>query len=157
MHGNRTLHPWLPSPDRSQSGECHRRLFLQVSYTARLRRLAIGQMPTLAAIRNATRNRQTARSLTRPKRRLQVSAAPPAASSGAGHTTLTWPGLCGVQPKNFQSLTRAVPWSYRYLPVLHMNRDEAGSTDSSSSLRPRRGPHGHAVEARNPKAVRQWV
>jgi hypothetical protein len=86
MHVNRTLHPWLPSPDRCQSGECHRRLFLHLSYTARLRRLAIAQMPTLAAIRNATRNRQTARSLTRPKRRLQVSAAPPAASSGAGHS-----------------------------------------------------------------------
>jgi hypothetical protein len=32
---------------------------------------------------------------------------------------------------------------------LCLNRDEAGSTDSSSSLRPRRGPHGHAVEERN--------
>jgi hypothetical protein len=57
MHGNRTLHPWLPYSDRRQSGKWHRRTFLKVSYTARLRRLAIGQMPTLTAIRNATQNR----------------------------------------------------------------------------------------------------
>ena len=151
MHGNRTLHPWLPPPDRYHNGECHRRLLLQQlvysSSSASGNRPKCRLLPRAETPRGPGRQQGAQPGLSGD---CKVSAAPPAASSGAGHTTLTCPDLCDMQPKNSPE-PHAGDAVVSVSALRTVVKPHTGSTDSSSRAAGGRGPHGHAVEERNPK------